>query len=454
MKPAVRLIVASLVAGACVAPASSSPTPASRPSATASSSATSTAAPTVARGAVLVPPIASSAQYGDISITLDIPDRTGQPAEDIVWHVEQFKAPTGYAARIASVLGLTGQGVVGEMPAGGAPGANGPWRLWFGSQVLAVNETSGEVYYFDPSATDGAPPPGPARRDPADVLRLLFGQFGWSTDLTPTTGGVTAFRGTEVTVRADPVITGGSWLRPGYRETAILFPRYPNPLPQLQHGGPWVYGSDHVALLTSKGRPAQIVHRPAGQITGAEIYRITTFAQARSEILAAPARYLHFLSDPTGEPLRLTFGDAYLGSAFAGFTGGGLTHNGQVLVPVWVFTASGASASGVRVDALFIVDAVLPELRAQGLGGTASLSADQLLRFQLETLAGQNTALLTARGAAGYFLGNTCELTTATQEQSATGTMTCGATTRTFTMRRAFPGLGSSSVWYLAEPPK
>ena len=454
MNAMARLFVVSLVAGACVAPASSSPTPTSSPTATASSSATSSPVPTVARGAVLVPPIASSAQYGDISITLDIPDRTGQPAEDIVWHVDQFKPPAGYAAKVASVLGLTGQGVVGEMPAGGAPGANGPWRLWFGSQVLAVNETSGEVYYFDPSANDGAPPPGPARRDPADVLRLLFGQFGWSTDLTPTPGGVTAFRGTEVTVRADPVITGGSWLRPGYRETAILFPRYANPLPQLQHGGPWVYGSDHMALLTSRGRPAQIVHRPAGQITGAEIYRITTFGQARSEILAAPARYLHFLSDPTGEPLKLTFGDAYLGSAFAGFTGGGLTHNGQVLVPVWVFTASGTSASGVPVDALFIVDAVLPELRAQGLGGTANLSADQLLRFQLDTLAGQNTALLTARGAAGYFLGNTCELTTATQEQSASGTMTCGASTKTFTMRRAFPGLGSSSVWYLAEPPK
>jgi hypothetical protein len=337
------------------------------------------------------------------------------------------------------------------MPAGAAPGSNGPWRLWFSDRVLAVNETSGEIYYFDPNANDGAPPPGPAQRDPADVLRLLLASFGWSVSLQPSPAGVTAFRGTEVTARADPIITG-PWIAPGYRETAVLFPRYSADQPQ--GAGPWVYGSDHMAVLTSKGRPAQIIHRPAGALTRGEVYPITTFGQARSELLAAPGRYLHFLSNPTGEALKLTFREAYLGSTFAGFTGAALTHNGQLLIPVWVFTASGTNASGVPVDALFIVDAVVPELRAQGLGGTANTSADLLLRYQLDTLAGQSTELLTARGAAGYFLGNTCALTTATQEMSASGTMTCGASTKTFTMRRAFPGLGSSSVWYLAEPPK
>lgn len=456
MRSAALLIAASLALGACVTPASTSTTPTATasPSPVVSPPVTASPVPTIARGAALVPPIASRAQYGDIAITLDIPDRPGQPAEDFVWHVDSFKPAAGYAARIASALGLSGPGIVGEMPAGAASGSNGPWRLWFGEEVLAVNEASGEVYFFDPNANDGAPPPGSARRDPADVLRLLLLSFGWSADLTPIPSGVTAFRGNEVAARADPVITGGSWLRAGYRETAVLFPRYAPPLVQLQGRGPWIYGTDHMALLTSKGRPAQIVHRPAGQITGAEIYRITTFGQARSELLASPSRYLQFLSNPTGEPLKLTFGDAYLGSTFVGFTGGGLTHNGQLLVPVWVFIASGASPSGVPVEALFIVDAVLPELRAQGLGGTANLSADQLLRFQLDTLAGLNTELLSAGGAARYFLGSRCELTTATQEQSASGTMTCGATTTTFTMRRAFPGLGSSSIWYLAEPPK
>ena len=455
MRTAALLTAASLAIGACVTPSTtSSPTPTISSSATAAPSATASPLPTIARGAALVPPVVSRAQYGDISITLDIPDRTGQPAEGLVWHIDPFKPTAGYAGRIASSLGLVGPGVVGEMPAGAAPGSNGPWRVWFTDKVLAVNEASGEVYYFDPNANDGAPPPGPAQRDPADVLRLLLGSFGWSADLTPSLGGVTAFRGTEVTARTDPVISG-SWLRPGYRETAVLFPRYANPLAQLQGGGPWVYGSDHMALLTSKGRPAQIVHRPAGQITGAEIYRITTFAQARSELLASPSRYLHFLSNPTGEPLKLTFGEAHLGSTFVGFTGGGLTHNGQLLVPVWVFTASGTTASGVPLDAIFMVDAVLPELRAQGLGGTANLSADQLLRFQLDTLAGQNTELLTARGAALFFLGSGCELTNiATQEVSASGTMSCGSATISFTMRRAFPGLGSSSVWYLAESHK
>jgi hypothetical protein len=337
------------------------------------------------------------------------------------------------------------------MPAGAAPGSNGPWRLWFGDQVLAVNETSGEVYYFDPNANDGAPPPGPAQRDPADVLRLVLGSFGWSADLQPTPGGVTAFRGTEVTARADPVISG-SWLGPGFRQTAVLFPRYARPGDPGQRG-PWIYGSDHMALLTSKGRPAEIIHRPAGRVTGAEIYRITTFGQARTELLASPSRYLQFLSNPTGEPLTLTFGDAYLGSTYVGFSGGALTHNGQLLVPVWVIAASGTSASGVPVDALFIVDAVLPELRAQGLGGTANTSADLLLRLQLETLGGQNKELLTARGAAIYFLGSGCDLTIAPQEVTASGTMNCAGSVITFTMRRAFPGL-ASSIWYLSESHK
>jgi hypothetical protein len=77
-----------------------------------------------------------------------------------------------------------------------------------------------------------------------------------------------------------------------------------------------------------------------------------------------------------------------------------------------------------------------------------------LLRFQLSTLAGQNKELLTARGAANYFLGATCEPNIATQELSASGTLSCGGPTITFTMRRAFPGLGSSSVWYLSESHK
>jgi hypothetical protein len=92
----------------------------------------------------------------------------------------------------------------------------------------------------------------------------------------------------------------------------------------------------------------------------------------------------------------------------------------------------------------------VPELRAQGLGGTANISADLLLRYQLETLGGQNKELLTARGAARFFLGTACEPDIATQEVSASGTVTCGGSTISFTMRRAFPGL-ASSIWYLAE---
>jgi hypothetical protein len=384
-----------------------------------------------------------------MSITLDVPDRPGQSGEGVVWHADPFKPEAGYAARVASLLGLAGPGIRGEQPAGAAPGSNGPWRLWFGDRVLAVNETSGEVYYFDSSATDGPAPVGPTRRDPTEMLRLLLKDLGWTADLDPSPAGITAFRGNEVTARAEHIING-TWLRPGYRETGVLFPRYPHPTDPTRQPGPRIYGSDHLALLTATGRPAQIIHRPAGQITRGEVYPITPFGQARTELLASPLRYLQFLSNPTGEALKLTVGNAYEGSVWSGFTGGGLTHNGQLLLPVWVFPASGTTASGVPVDAIFIVDAVVPALRAQGLGGTANISADTLLRYQLETLGGQNTELLTARGAAQYFLATACEPTISTQEQSASGTMSCGGTTISFTMRRAFPGL-ASTVWYLSE---
>jgi hypothetical protein len=393
-----------------------------------------------------VPPVASRAQYGDMAITLDVPDRSGQPAEAAVWRVDQFRPDAGYAARVASALAMTGPGVLGEDPAGAPPGSKGPWRLWSGPKVLAVNESSGEVYYFDPSATDGPQPPGPARRDPADVLRLLLGSLGWTADVSAGPDGPARFVGTEVTARADPIIPA-SWLEPGYRETAILFPRYQDRAQQVVH----VYGTDHLALITAKGRPAQIIHRPVGVLASREIYPITSFGQARSELLAAPLRYLRFLSNPTGEVLRLTFGDAFVGSAWTGFAGEGLTHSGELLLPVWVITATGTTASGLPVEAMFIVDAVVPELRLHGVGGTISTSADTLLRLQLSTLAGQNKELLTARGAARYFLNTTCEPNVATQELSATGTLSCGGQTVAFTMRRAFPGLGSSSVWYLSE---
>jgi hypothetical protein len=443
------MIAAWLGAGACVAPASSSPTPTIAPSANVSLAPITSPSPTAGRGRTLVPPVVSRAQYGDMGITLDIPERPGQPAEGMVWRVDPFKPDAAYAARVASALAMTGPGVVGEVPVGGAPASNGPWRLWFGAKVLAVNEGSGEVYYFDPSATDGPQPPGPARRDPTEVLRQLLGSLGWTADVSAGPDGPTRFIGTEVTARADPVLPA-SWLEPGYRETVVLFPRYQSSFQQAVH----VYGADHLALVTARGRPAHLVHRPVGALASREIYPITTFGQARSELLAAPLRYLHFLSNPTGEALKLSFGDAYVGSAWAGFAGEGLTRAGQMLLPVWVITASGTTASGLPVEAIFIVDAVVPELRAQRLGGAVNTSADTLLRFQLSTLAGQNKDLLTARGAARYFLGATCEPNVATQELSASGTLNCGGPTITFTMRRAFPGLGSSSIWYLSESHK
>jgi hypothetical protein len=126
-----------------------------------------------------------------------------------------------------------------------------------------------------------------------------------------------------------------------------------------------------------------------------------------------------------------------------------------MLVPVWVFPATGTTASGLPVDAIFMVDAVVPELRAQGLGGTVNTSADTLVRYQVETLGGQNIELRTARGAIRYFLSPNCEpIIDREDADMASGRITCGTgPTITFTVKRAFRGL-ATSIWYLSESNK
>src|SRR5438445_13450443 len=96
MRKATLLFCASLAIGACVAPASTSPAPTVSPSPTIAPSPTVPPSPTSARGTALVPPIVSHAQYGDVGITLDIPDRPGQPAAVVAWHVHPFKPDAGY----------------------------------------------------------------------------------------------------------------------------------------------------------------------------------------------------------------------------------------------------------------------------------------------------------------------------------------------------------------------
>ena len=86
MRLGALLIIASVV-GACVTPASTIPTSKGNPSPTVASSLTASPVATAVRGSALVPPIVSRAQYGDMGITLDIPDRPGQPAEGVVWRV-------------------------------------------------------------------------------------------------------------------------------------------------------------------------------------------------------------------------------------------------------------------------------------------------------------------------------------------------------------------------------
>jgi hypothetical protein len=83
------------------------------------------------------------------------------------------------------------------------------------------------------------------------------------------------------------------------------------------------------------------------------------------------------------------------------------------------------------------------------------VSADTLVRYQLDTLGGHNTELRTARGAIRYFLNTDCGPTIDREDaDTASGTVTCGGSpTISFTVKRAFRGL-ASSIWYLSESRK
>ena len=445
---------------ACAQPSTSAPTQTERAaiSVTAAPSATTannpSAYPGLPRGTALVPTLLPLAQYSSLPIALTVPVAPGQPAESVVWGTVPFRPDVSYAPRIAASFLIAGDGTIGT-----APGGSAPWRLWLGSKILAVNERSGDVLFFDPAADDGPSTPGPAQRDPADIFNRLLAPTGTTVDLTVPSAQVRAFRGAESI--ADSVsVMDGSWLGPGTRSGVVLFASPPNPYDPIHYPGGSIYDSDELALLTSKGRPVGIVHRPFGTLTGGQIYPVTPYGQAAVELRADPKRFLRLLSGPSGEAvtLRVPTDGARMGYAWGGGTPGDLTRARRSLVPVWEFLAEGTSASGQPVSAMFTVDAVLPELRMPVAAAAAALTidADALLRLQLlVSLGGHQPWRMSASEVArdelrSLGLASMVPGVTMPDPDTALVNATDGPRSVNFTLRRAFPGL-ANSIWYLSE---
>ncbi len=412
------------------------------------------AVPSLPAGTSLVPTIRPLAQYGSLVVTLTVDDHIGQPAEQIVWTTKPYRPDAGYATRIAGVFGLQGPGTLGD-----APGGSAPWRLWLGSKILAVNERTGDVLFFDPTADDGPRPEGPAQRDPAAWFGAILTDLGTSIDVNPTPGRTRIFRGTEALAVAESVMDG-SWLGPGYRDGVVIFAEAKDPYDSVFRPGTSIYDTDELALLTSKGRPVEIVHHPFGSLSGGAIYPITTYREAANQLRADPRRYLHLLSAPLGEPVTLHVvpDGARVGNAWAGGVPNDLTRARRALVPVWEFLAEGTSASGKPVTAMFVVDAVRPELRAADPGSFAlALDADALLRTQLAVSVGghqpdRTSALVAARAelAAFGFGPSVQPVVTMGGADSASMTASDGQRSIALTIRRAFAGL-PNSIWYVSE---
>jgi len=208
------------------------------------------------------------------------------------------------------------------------------------------------------------------------------------------------------------------------------------------------------------------VHRPLAAVSLGPIHDINTTALYRDtvrELKSAPERYLRLLSiPPTTEPmtLRVETSAVRVGHAWAGAAPGELTHEHDTLVPVTMFYASGTTASGAPVSAMFTVDAMKPEFRSPVPSAVVNITADDLLKRQLGvTLGGHRPELMSAEGVLrdelpGFACAAGSYVLTPAGDNTSVATLTCPNGARiTLTLSRAFPGL-VNSIWYVASVSK
>jgi hypothetical protein len=443
---ALAFALGSACASAPTPSASVSPMPGAIASPSPSELATPIATPartpsaSIPRGALLVPQLTQAYAYPLARFDIVAQSFPGQPAEDIVWQTDPFRADAGYVARAAATFDVAGTSFVSATPGGSAG-----WRLWVGDTTLAVNEVTGEVIFLAGDRADGPAPSGPAFRDPALEVERIANALGTPANITPTPGYLPAFRGIEAAARLS---TLASWRPSQDRQSAFIFPRYSAPSSQSVT----LYDTDEFAVLTSRLGVAAFVHRPLGTLRDPAIYPITTFAQALAELTKDPGRYLRLLSGPADDFLRLSINPAtvVIGHAWANVFPGDLRRAGRTLVPVWVFPAGGFATDGTPVQALFTVDAVVPEMRAPQASGALATSADGLLRAQLT-----GGRFADPQVVASDFLGPGCAglQLDRVDADSFAGRSTCNGARVDFKVSKAFPGY-DSSVWYVSEPTK
>ena len=438
--------VAAIVIG-CGAPSAPSPSPSvtslanASPSAPVSPIATSTLppVPSIRRGTAQVPQLTQMYLFPQVRFDIVAVSYAGQPAEDIQWQTEPYRADAAYMARAATTFGMSGTPYLSAQPGGAAP-----WRMWIGDGLLAVNDATGEVLFLADDRVDGPATPGPAQRDPAAEVERIARALGSPVDITPTPGYFPAFRTTDSAARFGALT---DWHPSPDRQSAFIFPRSAAPLSQVVT----IYDPDEVGVLTSKFRVAAFMHHPLGTLRDPAIYPITTYAQALAELKKDPGRYLRLLNGPGDDFLTLSINPAtvVLGHAWAAVRQGALRRGGHALVPAWVFPASGTATDGTRVDALFLVDAVVPEVRAPQTFGPVAFDADSLLRQQLIGGRGYEPAVV-----ARDFLGQGCSGLRLDPIDANTfaGSSTCVGRGRVdFKISKAFPGY-DRSTWYVSDP--
>ena len=457
-----RSFAALGLVGLFIACTSGAPVPDSSPTAvaTAARAPSPTASPTITPEPTLaprqiphVPALQPNPFLERAQITIDAEERPGQPWEATAFVVTRSTVDSAYRAQVAKAFAVSGDGFVGAAPDGTAP-----WRVWFDVKgIVAMNERTGDVLFLGPNTDDGTAPSGPAVHDPGQDQIKLLTRLGTVAQFDYTL--LSEFHGGDTTASVEQVVDG-SWLLPGTRTTVAFFPWYGT---ADRRNGTAIYATDELGLFTAGGQLAELVHRPIAGIAVQAVYDMSStlpYGEAARELTAAPSRYLRLLSVPPTEAIKLHVDPANVaqGHAWAGARRA-LTHEDDTLVPVWVFYATGTTASGKPVSAIFTVDAIRPEYRVAPTSSALNLTADSLLRTQLAVLAGHRPGLMNAEEALrDELVGLACASGTYTLSKPDTDTaiasVTCpGGRAMSLTLRRAFPGL-ERSIWYLSETRK